>query len=54
MSLSSSLLSLSPESLLSLNGAKRALAFTADHVGAFWVHGEHETPAGPHDAWRAS
>jgi DNA invertase Pin-like site-specific DNA recombinase len=35
-----------------VNGAKRALAFSADHVGAFWVHGKDETPAGPPEAWR--
>jgi hypothetical protein len=34
-----------------VNGAKRALAFTPDHVGAFWVHGKDETPAGPPEAW---
>jgi hypothetical protein len=35
-----------------INGAKRALAFTADRVGVFWVHDKDETPAGPPDAWR--
>lgn len=35
-----------------VNGAKRAMAFTPDHVGVFWVHGPNETPAGPPEAWR--
>ena len=30
-----------------INGAKRALAFTPDRVGVFWVYGKNETPAGP-------
>jgi hypothetical protein len=34
-----------------VNGAKRAMTFTPDHIGVFWVHGEHETPAGPPEAW---
>jgi DNA invertase Pin-like site-specific DNA recombinase len=35
-----------------VNGAKRGLPFTADRVGAFWIHGKDETPAGPPEAWR--
>jgi DNA invertase Pin-like site-specific DNA recombinase len=35
-----------------VNGAKRALGFTEEHVVAFWVHGKDETPAGPPEAWR--
>jgi hypothetical protein len=35
-----------------VNGAKRALTFTHEHVGAFWVHGKNEMPAGPPAAWR--
>jgi hypothetical protein len=33
-----------------VNDAKRGMAFTPDHVGAFWVQGKDETPAGPPDA----
>jgi hypothetical protein len=35
-----------------INGAKRALAFTAERVSAVWIHEKDEIPAGPPEAWR--
>jgi hypothetical protein len=35
-----------------VNGAKRAMTFTEDHVGVMWIHGKDEAPAGPPEGWR--